>query len=71
MNQINPRKLKASKWTAAEPRNKEKHFVVTEVEFDEDGAVVLCILQAVMTKRESNIDWRDLKESSRWQQGWN
>lgn len=70
MNPINPRKLANSKWTEVEPRDKEKHFIVTEVEFDDDGAVVRCVLQAVMTHRESAIDWRDLKDSARWRQGW-
>ena len=39
MNRINPAKLMKSKWTALEPRNKEKHFLVTEIEFNEDGSV--------------------------------
>jgi len=70
MNSINPRKLKSSKWTAVHPQDREKHFLVTEVEFDEVGVVVECVVQAVMTKRESIIDWRDLKDSSIWRQGW-
>ncbi|PAM39480.1 hypothetical protein CEJ63_25450, partial [Acinetobacter baumannii] len=28
MNRVNPAKLLLSKWTAASPRNKEKHFLV-------------------------------------------
>ena len=35
MNKINPKKLLNSKWTAVKPTNKEKHFLVTEIEFDE------------------------------------
>lgn len=70
MNRINPRKLELSKWTAVAPRDKQKHFVVTEVEFDDNGAVVECILQAVMTRHESSIDWRELKNPSQWIQGW-
>jgi len=31
MNRINPKKLQHSKWTAVQPRNKEKHFLVTAV----------------------------------------
>lgn len=34
MHQINPKKLLHSKWTAVKPENKEKHFMVTEMEFD-------------------------------------
>ena len=40
MNRINPAKLLLSKWTAARPRNKEKHFLVTELFRDEDGTVL-------------------------------
>ncbi|MEM7708389.1 MAG: TIGR02450 family Trp-rich protein [Pseudomonadota bacterium] len=70
MNQINPRKLMRSKWTAATPVNREKHFMVTKVEFDEDGTVVYCELEAVMSKRTQSIDWRELKDVSRWRFGW-
>ena len=40
-NKINLKKLLNSKWTAVEPAEKERHFMVTEVEFDEQGNVVL------------------------------
>ena len=30
-NQINPKKLRLSKWTAVNPKEKEKHFLVTKV----------------------------------------
>ena len=32
MNALNPKKLLNSKWTSVNPVNKEKHFLVTEVE---------------------------------------
>lgn len=70
MNQINPAKLLHSKWTAVKPINKEKHFLVVDVEFDEEGVVVCCYLEAVMSKRSSPIEWRDLKNNDIWQQGW-
>ncbi|REL31195.1 TIGR02450 family Trp-rich protein [Thalassotalea euphylliae] len=70
MNQVAPRKLLHSKWTHTQPVNKEKHFAVTKVEFDEDGKVILCELQAVMSKRIQAINWRDLKDSTTWRQGW-
>ncbi|MBK7156871.1 MAG: TIGR02450 family Trp-rich protein [Sandaracinaceae bacterium] len=64
MNQINPKKLLHTKWTAVQPRNKEKHFIVTEVEFDEEGVAVLsCVLEAVMTRRSARIEWRVLADS--------
>lgn len=70
MNQINPRKLLHSKWTAVIPTNKEKHFLVTELEFDEDGKVCHCLLEAVFTRREASIDWESLKDSHHWRSGW-
>jgi tryptophan-rich hypothetical protein len=70
MNTIAPKKLLHSKWTASSPLNKEKHFAVTEVEFDEDGLVIHCALEAVMSRRLLSIDWRDLKDTSKWLQGW-
>lgn len=70
MNQINPRKLLNSKWTAVRPINKEKHFLVTKVVFDEEGEVILCILEAILSKRENEIVWQDLKDAKQWLQGW-
>ncbi|EQM46223.1 hypothetical protein D025_1277 [Vibrio parahaemolyticus 949] len=59
-----------SKWTATSPKNKEKHFVVTEMELDEDGNVVQCVIEAVMSKREQEMNWQDLKDPELWRQGW-
>ena len=67
---INPKKLIQSKWTAVKPTMKEKHFMVTEVEFDEDGNVLACSLEAVMSKLTFDIQWRELKDQSEWLQGW-
>jgi len=70
MNQINPKKLLNSKWTAVHPSNKEKHFMVTKVKFDEDSNVILCILEAVISKRTDAINWKELTHSNKWTQGW-
>lgn len=70
LNNINPAKLNHSKWTAVKPVNKEKHFIVSRVRYNEDGDVTLCELEAVLTKRLENIDWRSLKDSNHWIQGW-
>ena len=69
MNRINPKKLLRSKWTVVSPLKKEKHFMVTEVEFYE-GEVVRCMIEAVMTKREENINWRELTDNQNWLPGW-
>lgn len=70
MNKINPKKLLNSKWTAVIPTKKEKHFLVSEVEFDEEGKVISCCIEAIMSKRSISINWQDLKDSSDWIHGW-
>lgn len=70
MNPLNSKKLLHSKWTAVRPRKKEKHFLVTEVEYDEDGVIIHCLIEAVMTRRSVTIDWRSLGDDDRWITGW-
>lgn len=70
MNKINPKKLLGSKWTAVTSINKEKHFMVTEIEFDEEEIVVSCSIEAVMSKRSIAINWHDLKDETNWLHGW-
>ncbi|MFJ2430981.1 TIGR02450 family Trp-rich protein [Pseudomonas rustica] len=70
MNRINPRKLLLSKWTAAHPQNREKHFLVTELFRDEEGTVLEVELQAVLTKRAERLDWQTLQNSTDWKIGW-
>lgn len=70
MNKISPKKLLNSKWTAVVPLDKEKHFIIIEVEYDEDGAVMSCLIEAIMSKRSIQIQWRDLKNTLKWVQGW-
>lgn len=70
MNKINPKKLLNSKWTAVEPTKREKHFLVTEVEIDEEGVVISCSIEAIISKRTMPIQWQDLKDMSHWVHGW-
>lgn len=70
MNRINPQKLLLSKWTAAQPQNREKHFLVTELFRDEEGSVLEVELQAVLTKRAERLDWQTLQNNAEWLQGW-
>lgn len=44
--------------------------MITNVEFDEEGVVVLCEIEAVMSKRTTSINWRDLEDNDRWVLGW-
>jgi tryptophan-rich hypothetical protein len=70
MNKINAKKLLNSKWTAVKPIHKEKHFIITELEFDENNNVINCLIEAVISNRVQPINWAELKESEHWQQGW-
>lgn len=70
MNRINPRKLLLSKWTAAAPQNREKHFLVTELFRDEEGTVLEVELQAVLTQRSERLPWQVLQDAGRWRMGW-
>ena len=67
---LNPNKLLLSKWTASRPQNRERHFLVTELLRDEQERVIAVELQAVLTGRSEQIDWQQLLDSERWQQGW-
>lgn len=70
MNKFNPGKLLNSKWTAVNPSQKEKHFLVTKLEFDENGKVFHCLMEAVISNRARSIDWKELENEDEWLQGW-
>jgi tryptophan-rich hypothetical protein len=70
MNKVNPKALLNSKWTAMLVNNKEKHFIVIDVEFDEEQKVSLCVIEAVINNQQYPINWRDLKEPIKWKMGW-
>ena len=70
MKTVSPKKLLNSKWTAAHPVNREKHFLITEVDYDEEGTVIHCLMEAVITRRSFPIQWRDLRDSGKWITGW-
>ena len=70
MNTFSSKKLLHSKWTKIESINKEKHFIVTEIKFDEKGEVSECIIEAVISKKSKNIDLIELKNDKIWIQGW-
>jgi tryptophan-rich hypothetical protein len=68
----NVRKLLHSKWTAAVPQRREKHFVVTAVVDPPvpGGAVEFVEIEAVMTRKARRIPWRELDDATKWRQGW-
>jgi tryptophan-rich hypothetical protein len=65
-------KLLLSKWSAAVPVNKEKHFIVTAlIEPEAPGTQVDVItMQAVLTGRSFSMRWRELNDAATWLQGW-
>lgn len=70
MRRLKANKLKLSKWTAVAPINKEKHFLVTELLMDDQEVVQGCVLEAVISRTEYPIQWRELLEEDKWIQGW-
>lgn len=71
MNRLSANKLLLSKWTAQKPVNKQKHFLVSELIKDHlDQQIVSCVLEAVIDNHKLQIDWRELKDSRLWIQGW-
>lgn len=70
MNKVSPKSLLQSKWTKVEVTNKEKHFLITSVKFDEHQKVTQCIIEAVFSNNEYEIDWRSLKDAQQWRLGW-
>jgi tryptophan-rich hypothetical protein len=70
MIRLNPEKLHLSKWTAARPVRKEKHFIVTALIRDEQETVIACLIEAVRSRKSREIDWRELKDREKWLQGW-
>jgi len=70
VNRINPNKLLHSKWTAARPRNREKHFLVVGCERDLEDNVTAVEIEAVLTRRSEMLAWQELQDASRWLMGW-
>lgn len=72
MTQIQPKKLMLTKWTACKVVAKEKHFIVTKIIEPEDSQeqADLIEIEAVFSKRQQQISWRDLQDETRWQRGW-
>jgi len=69
---LNPGTLLLTKWTAVDPRRKEKHFIVTRVIQPEEPEteIQLIALEAVYSRRSWIFLWRDLTNCAKWLQGW-
>jgi tryptophan-rich hypothetical protein len=69
---LSPKKLLHTKWTAVNPQEKEKHFVVTAViEPELPGSPVVSVeIEAVYSKHARIIGWRELTDVAQWRRGW-
>lgn len=72
MNPLNPKKLLLTKWTAASPLKKQKHFLVSKVIKPElpNDPVEWVEIESVFSKSTQIIRWRDLQNDEVWRQGW-
>lgn len=70
MNKVSPKTLLHSKWTKINVTKQEKHFVITKVRVDEHQCVTQCLIEAIISHHEYEINWRDLKNSLYWKIGW-
>ena len=70
--QLQPAKLLHSKWTAAVPVSREKHFIVTALITPEapSTCVDAITMEAVLTGRSFTLQWRELNDAGQWLQGW-
>ena len=71
-NPVNPKKLHLSKWTAVQPIARNKHFLVAKVILPELPALAVewVELEAVHSKTITRMAWRELRDTTRWRQGW-
>lgn len=69
---LNPKKLLLSKWTAVKPVAKQKHFLVSKIIVPEmpDQPIQFVEIEAIYTKKTSQIAWRELADTDMWIQGW-
>ena len=70
MSQVNVGTLHLSKWTAVEPRAKEKHFQVVEVSNRTAVLTGTCILEAIISRRRIKLDCLELNDPEKWLVGW-
>ena len=69
-NPVHPKKILDSKWTALQPENGEKHFIVRRCTYSAPGKMDQVELEAVLTGNGYWMAWRDLKDAGVWRMGW-
>jgi len=79
MNPLHPKKLLLTKWTAVQPLAKQKHFIVVKLIEPEpptlpdstvEAPVEFVEIESVFSKKTQRIAWRELRDDTRWRQGW-
>ena len=72
MNKLSPKKLLLTKWTAVQPIDKQKHFLVSKVILPElpSEKIEFVEIEAVYSQKTSLTSWRDLTNSEIRLQGW-
>ena len=62
--------VRGAKWTALQPKEREKHFVVHS-QIERAGGVVDSVrVEAVLTKTVYAIAVSELGDATRWRPGW-
>ena len=71
-NLVNVKKLLLSKWTAVQPIDKRKHFLVAKVIAPElpELAVQWVELEAVHSNLAHRVHWHELRDPALWSIGW-
>jgi tryptophan-rich hypothetical protein len=61
-----------SKWTAAQPQNREKHFLVSQIHNPAKNQIPqgFVEIEAVLTKRRQAIAIHELQNTQQWLVGW-
>ena len=69
---LDSKRLLASKWTAVEPRNREKHFVVRHLSKCSAGGRKedYVELEAILSGRMHRLPLHELSDPTRWTRGW-
>ena len=69
---LDSKRLLASKWTAVEPRNREKHFIVRHLLKcgAEDQGEDYVELEAILSGRMHRLPLNALSDPMRWTRGW-
>jgi tryptophan-rich hypothetical protein len=44
--------------------------LISELKYDENELISDCLIEAIFSKNNESIDWNELKDSNKWQQGW-